>query len=93
VLIEALATGTPVAAYRGPGADRRAHRGGWARWTEDLDRGHRPRADPRPRRLLGYASHFGWNESARQFLEGLVPIRRAAPCPAEAALRDRPYGG
>ena len=33
-----------------------------------------------------YASHFGWDESARQFLDGLVPIRRSPVATAQAVL-------
>jgi glycosyltransferase involved in cell wall biosynthesis len=86
VLIEALATGTPVAAYpvQGP-IDVLTEEVG--AMDEDLDRAI-ARALTRDRAAcLEYASHFGWNESARQFLEGLVPIRRAPP-PSTSTLLE-----
>jgi glycosyltransferase involved in cell wall biosynthesis len=92
VLIEALATGTPVAAYpvQGP-IDVLTEEVG--AMDEDLDRAI-ARALTRDRAVcLEYAGHFGWNESARQFLEGLVPIRRAATSGAQEALGDQPVGG
>ncbi|HEY0114730.1 MAG TPA: glycosyltransferase family 1 protein [Allosphingosinicella sp.] len=75
VLIEALATGTPVAAYpvQGP-IDVLIEAVG--AMDEDLDRAI-ALALTRDRAVCAeYASHFGWSESAKQFLEGLVPIRR-----------------
>ena len=75
VLIEALATGTPVAAYpvQGP-IDVLTD--AVACMDEDLDRAI-AQALTRDRAVCAeYAGHFGWSESARQFLEGLVPIWR-----------------
>jgi len=77
VLIEALATGTPVAAYpvQGP-IDVLTEE--VASMDEDLERAT-ARALTRDRAACAaYARHFGWNVSARQFLDGLVPIRRQA---------------
>ena len=82
VLIEALATGTPVAAYpvQGP-IDVLTEQ--VAAMDEDLDTAI-ARALTRDRAACAhYASRFGWDKSARQFLEALVPIRRAE-APAEA---------
>jgi glycosyltransferase involved in cell wall biosynthesis len=76
VLIEALATGTPVAAYpvQGP-IDVLTEE--VAAMDADLDTAI-ARALTRDRDACArYARNFGWDESARQFLEGLVPIRRA----------------
>jgi glycosyltransferase involved in cell wall biosynthesis len=75
VLIEALATGTPVAAYpvQGPVdvlADEVA--------CMDEDLGHAvSEALKRDRSACSaYARRFGWTESARQFLDALIPIDR-----------------
>lgn len=75
VLIEALATGTPVAAYPVQGpidvlADEVA--------CMDEDLGHAvSEALKRDRSACAaYARRFGWTESARQFLDALIPIDR-----------------
>jgi hypothetical protein len=53
---------------------------------EDLERAT-ARALTRDRAACAqYASHFGWNVSARQFLDGLVPIRRAVSAPPATTL-------
>jgi glycosyltransferase involved in cell wall biosynthesis len=77
VLIEALATGTPVAAYpvQGP-IDVLTDE--VACMDEDLERATAEALKRDRRACAAYAGHFGWNVSARQFLDGLVPIRRAA---------------
>jgi len=87
VLIEALAAGTPVAAYpvQGP-IDVLTEEVG--SMDEDLDCAI-ARALTRDRgACIEYAGHFGWDRSARQFLEGLVPIRRAPGAAAEALLEQ-----
>jgi glycosyltransferase involved in cell wall biosynthesis len=92
VLIESLATGTPVAAYpvQGP-IDVLSEE--VASMDEDLDSAI-AKALTRDRAACAlYAGNFGWDRSARQFLEGLVPIRRAAAPTAEAALQDQPARG
>jgi glycosyltransferase involved in cell wall biosynthesis len=77
VLIEALATGTPVAAYpvQGP-IDVLTDE--VACMDEDLERATAHALTRDRSACATYASHFGWNVSARQFLDGLVPIRRAS---------------
>ena len=85
VLIEALATGTPVAAYpvQGP-IDVLTDAVGCM--NEDLDQAI-VGALTRDREVCAeYAGHFGWAESARQLLDGLVPIRRAADVRPAATL-------
>lgn len=78
VLIEALATGTPVAAYpvQGP-IDVLTDE--VACMDEDLVRATSEALTRDRTACARYASRFGWAESARQFLEGLVPIQREAP--------------
>jgi glycosyltransferase involved in cell wall biosynthesis len=77
VLIEALATGTPVAAYpvQGP-IDVLSEEVGCM--DEDLDRAIAEALTRDRGACARYAAGFGWDESARQFFDGLVPIRRAA---------------
>ena len=85
MLIEALATGTPVAAYpvQGP-IDVLTEEVGAMK--EDLERATAD-ALTRDRAVCAeYASHFGWNVSARQFLDGLVPIRRVNSAQEKALL-------
>lgn len=83
VLIEALATGTPVAAYpvQGP-IDVLTDAVGCM--DEDLDRAIAVALTRDRATCAEYAGHFGWCESARQFLDGLVPIRRPADTPEPA---------
>jgi len=77
VLIEALATGTPVAAYpvQGP-IDVLTDK--VACMDEDLEQATAGALTRDRAACAAYARDFGWDVSARQFLEGLVPIRRAA---------------
>jgi glycosyltransferase involved in cell wall biosynthesis len=85
VLIEALAAGTPVAAYpvQGP-IDVLTEE--VASMDEDLERATAQALTRDRAACARYASHFGWNVSARQFLEGLVPIRRPAGAAADPGL-------
>lgn len=86
VLIEALATGTPVAAYpvQGPIDVLNEAVGSM---DEDLDAAI-AKALTRDRALCAeYAGHFGWDESARQFLDGLEPIVRQ-PALENAAVEN-----
>ena len=87
VLIEALATGTPVAAYpvQGP-IDVLTDDVGCM--DEALDRAI-GQALTRDRTVCAqYAAGFGWDKSARQFLDGLVPIGRAAPAAEKPVLEQ-----
>jgi glycosyltransferase involved in cell wall biosynthesis len=86
VLIESLATGTPVAAYpvQGP-IDVLSPEVGCM--DEDLDRAIAQALTRDRAACAAYASRFGWSESARQFLEGLVPIRRDTDAPQRALER------
>jgi glycosyltransferase involved in cell wall biosynthesis len=87
VLIEALATGTPVAAYpvQGP-VDVLTEEVG--AMNENLEQATADALTRDRAACAEYASHFGWNVSARQFLEGLVPIRRSA-APSEKPLLEK----
>lgn len=84
VLIEALAAGTPVAAYpvQGP-IDVLTEE--VACMDEDLERAIAVARTRDRAACAAYACGFGWSESARQFLDGLVPIRRAEAAEAVAA--------
>jgi glycosyltransferase involved in cell wall biosynthesis len=77
VMAEALACGTPVAAYPVAGPidviDDRV-----GAMDEDLDRAIAT-ALTRPRwQCAAYAARFSWPASARQFLDALVPIERVS---------------
>jgi glycosyltransferase involved in cell wall biosynthesis len=75
VLIEALAAGTPVAAYpvQGP-IDVLTDE--VACMDEDLDRAIAAALTRDRAACARYAGHFGWRQSAQQFFDGLVPIKR-----------------
>jgi glycosyltransferase involved in cell wall biosynthesis len=75
VLIEALATGTPVAAYpvQGP-IDVLTDE--VACMDEDLGRAVSEALKRDRGACARYAGHFGWRESAQQFLEAVAPIDR-----------------
>jgi glycosyltransferase involved in cell wall biosynthesis len=85
VLIEALATGTPVAAYpvQGP-IDVLTQEVG--SMNEDLDQAIAEAVTRDRAACAAYARHFGWDESARQFLDGLVKIVRAPAAARSPAL-------
>jgi glycosyltransferase involved in cell wall biosynthesis len=77
VLIEALASGVPVAAYPVPGPLDVIDGSGAGILDEDLRRAalavlHIP-AD----RCRAHSLNFSWSESARQFLGNLAPVREA----------------
>jgi len=80
VLIEALAAGTPVAAYpvQGP-IDVLTDE--VACMDEDLGRAMSEALKRDRASCAAYAGHFGWDESARQFLEAVVPIHREVHAP------------
>lgn len=84
VLIEALATGTPVAAYpvQGP-IDVLVPEVGCM--DDNLDHAIAEALTRDRAACAAYAGHFGWDESARQFLDGLVPIGRAFPLASSPA--------
>jgi glycosyltransferase involved in cell wall biosynthesis len=88
VLIEALATGTPVAAYpvQGP-IDVLTEE--VASMDEDLERATAQALTRDRAACVRYASNFGWNVSARQFLDGLVPIGRPNGAAAPQAVPEK----
>jgi glycosyltransferase involved in cell wall biosynthesis len=87
VMLEAMATGTPVAAYPvdGPLEVLGAAEGGTAGGVLDADLRYAwfrtltiPRHEARARAL-----NFSWEQASRQFLDHLVPVRsEVAPDPA-----------
>ena len=87
VLIEALATGTPVAAYpvQGP-IDVLTD--AVACMDEDLVRATAIALTRDREACAAYAAHFGWDESARQFLEALFPIGHEPVEGAPAAFAE-----
>tara|TARA_R110000772_G_scaffold68653_16_gene152065 strand:- start:1823 stop:2887 length:1065 start_codon:yes stop_codon:yes gene_type:complete len=73
VLIEALACGTPVAAFPVTGPiDILTEKSG--AMAEDLNRAIAEAQYLRSKDCLKRAAHFNWTASARQFLNGLVPM-------------------
>ncbi|MCA1748142.1 MAG: glycosyltransferase family 1 protein [Sphingomonadales bacterium] len=81
VIIEALASGTPVAAYPVAGpidicTDRVAC------LDDDLDRAIAQALTRRPEDCLALARHYSWRRSAEQFLDALVDSAEDAPLAA-----------
>ena len=92
VLIEAMASGLPVAAFPVAGPDR-CRRAGGGHPRRRPARGL-PQALTIPREAArDYSLRFTWQESARQFLENVETSRsqRARPCSKEFALVGRGY--
>lgn len=87
VLIEALATGTPVAAYpvQGP-IDVLTD--AVACMDEDLGRAVSEALKRDRAACAAYAGQFGWSESARQFLEAVAPIHRKPSIGTARALTE-----
>ena len=78
VLLEALASGVPVAAYPVPGPVDVIGQSGCGVLDEDLGRAvTRALAIPRER-CRAYAGHFSWRRCAEQFLGHLQPINPGA---------------
>ncbi len=74
VIIEALACGTPVAAYPVTGPkDILTHDTG--AMEEDLSVATARALDCRPAACIALAQEYSWDTSARQFLAGLNPVR------------------
>lgn len=73
VMIEALACGTPIAAYRVPGPiDLLNDEVGCM--AEDLDVAIAGALQKRREKCAAYGASFSWETSARQFFSGLVPL-------------------
>jgi glycosyltransferase involved in cell wall biosynthesis len=85
VMIEALASGTPVAAFPVPGPFDVLDDTVGA-MDEDLDRAIARALDRDRRRCAEYGSRFTWAASAAQFRSALVPLRPVAATAAGAAL-------
>jgi glycosyltransferase involved in cell wall biosynthesis len=73
VLLEALASGTPVAAYPVPGPVDVIGNSGAGALSEDLRAACLAALDIPPERAP--AEVFSWSASARQFLQHLCPLR------------------
>jgi glycosyltransferase involved in cell wall biosynthesis len=76
VLLEALASGLPVAAYPVPGPLDVVDGVGVGFLDEDLARAARSALAIPPQRCRDYALQYSWRRSAEQFLENLKPFRR-----------------
>jgi glycosyltransferase involved in cell wall biosynthesis len=75
VLLEALASGLPVAAYPVPGPLDVVDGVGVGFLDEDLARAARSALTIPPQRCRDYALQYSWRRSAEQFLENLKPFR------------------
>jgi glycosyltransferase involved in cell wall biosynthesis len=74
VLVEALASGLPVAAYPVPGPLDVVDGSGAGVLDEDLGRAAIAALGIPPERCRAHALRFTWTESARQFLANLAPV-------------------
>jgi glycosyltransferase involved in cell wall biosynthesis len=93
VVLEALASGVPVAAYPVTGPLDIIGSSGAGVLDEDLGRAARAASAIPRERARGRAEEFSWERVARQFLAALEPIARAAVAgePARAAVpRSKP---
>ena len=81
VMIEALACGTPVAAYPVPGPvdvlDAEV-----GAMDDDLETAIAAALTRTARACVAYGGQFTWDASARQFLDSLAPIRVPEACAA-----------
>lgn len=81
VMIEALACGTPVAAYPVPGpADIVTEASGAL--SHDLERAIAAALSCRPGHCIARAREFSWEAATRQFLSGLAPLADELPAAA-----------
>lgn len=78
VLLEALASGVPVAAYPVPGPLDVIDGSGVGVLDDDLGRAVRGALSISPADCRAYAARFSWRHSAEQFLANLHPIPRGA---------------
>lgn len=96
VLLEALASGVPVAAYPVPGPLDVIGDSGVGVLDEDLGAACRKALDISPEACRAYALRFSWNRCARLFLENLRPIagnyRGSAPS-EDPPLRETAAAG
>ena len=69
VIIEALASGTPVAAYPGDGPDRHRRRWRWRRWSEDLREAALAALTVGRDQARERAMRYSWKACAQMFLE------------------------
>ena len=87
VLLEALASGIPVAAYPVPGPLDVIDGSGVGVLDEDLGRAARKALAIPPERCRQYALNFSWESCARQFLGNLCPFDRSSVTPANAGAQ------
>ena len=85
VILEALASGVPVAAYPVPGPLDVIGAAPVGCLDDDLARAVTHALEASPAACRAYAERFSWRESARQFFGNLVPVTETA---AETAARS-----
>jgi glycosyltransferase involved in cell wall biosynthesis len=83
VLLEALASGLPLAAYPAPGPLDVIGESGCGMLDSDLARAAAQALEIPRARCREYALKFTWRRCAEQFLENLHPIKRDLPLAAE----------
>jgi glycosyltransferase involved in cell wall biosynthesis len=74
VMLEALASGLPVAAYPVPGPNDVINGHDVGVLDEDLGRAARSAAEIPSERCRSFALEHSWTRSAEQFLDNLAPI-------------------
>lgn len=85
VVLEALASGLPVAAYPVPGPQDVIGQAPVGILSDDLGQAARTALTLDPAACRAHALGFSWQASARQFLDNLMPIEKGRPL-AEPAL-------
>lgn len=75
VMLEALASGLPVAAYPVPGPIDLLESGGAGALDDDLGKAARAALEVSRERCREHALSFSWQRCAQQFLERLHPVR------------------
>ena len=86
VMLEALACGTPVAAYPVPGPNDVIGASGAGVLDEDLGTAIEGALAIPVETCVAHAANFDWGLSARQFLHNLVAVESAVP--ARASVRE-----
>ena len=81
VILEALASGIPVAAFPVAGPLDVIGDSGTGALDMDLAKACRTALQIQPERCVAYAQRFSWESCARQFLENLLPVAPNAPAP------------
>jgi len=93
VMLEALASGVPVAAFPVTGPRDVIGESGTGCLSEDLAEAARRALEIPPERCRAYAETFSWETVAAQFLDYLAPVSRPVSSPAPAGGRGSSAAG